>query len=55
MDKIAGQDESQRLEDAKGYKTTVDMLTGGGTKEVDSETGPEVCAPYGENMISKGK
>lgn len=51
--KIAGDDEAQRKEDAKGYKTTPEMVTGGGTKELSGEIGPEVCAPYGKDLKSK--
>ena len=52
---IAGADDSQRDADAKGYKTTVDMVTGGSSKDIDSMTGPEVCAPYGKDPLGKSK
>ena len=53
--KIAGQDESARKEDAKGYKTTPDMLTGGVYREVGDQVGPEVTAPFGKDPLSKTK
>lgn len=52
---VAGVDDSQRAEDAKGYKTSVDMVTGGAMKDVDPMTGPEVHAPFGLDPLGKSK
>lgn len=55
MNKIAGDDESQRKTDSKGFKTSVDMVTGGSEKDLSGETGPEVCAPFGHDPLGKSK
>lgn len=53
MHKIAGMDDAAREKDCQGYKTTIDMVTGGGSKDIESEKGPEVIAPGGDSPLSK--
>lgn len=40
--KTAGMDDSQRNADAKGWRTSVENVTGGTSKDIEEGGGPEV-------------
>ena len=55
MNKVAGQDDASRLADTQGYKTTVDMVTGGAPKSVEDEAGEQVGGPFKDDPLGQSK